>query len=104
MRFVWENISKGEKAIQQKIRCVCVVIVIVIIKTSIALLHWHHPGFYFFSSLLNYFFSSLFLLRGGGVGGGVKELLGFFINHVFIGVFQFDSSTPKHALKLKKKV
>ena len=45
------------------------------------------------------------LLRGmgGGVGGGVNELLGFFINHVFVGVFQYDSGTPKHALELKKK-
>ena len=32
----------------------------------------------------------------------MKELLGFFINHVFVGVFQFDSGTPKHALELKK--
>ena len=38
---------------------------------------------------------------GGGVGGGVNELLGFFINHVFVGVFQYDSGTPKHALELK---
>ena len=46
-------------------------------------------------------FSSLLLLRGGGVGGDVKELLGFFINHVFIGVFQYDSGPPKHALELR---
>ena len=45
-------------------------------------------------------FSSLLLLRGG-VGGDVKELLGFFINHVFIGVFQYDSGPPKHALELR---
>ena len=32
----------------------------------------------------------------------MKELLGFFINHVFVGVFQYDSGTPKHALELKK--
>ena len=32
----------------------------------------------------------------------MKELLGFFINHVFVGVFQYDSATPQHALKLKK--
>ena len=32
----------------------------------------------------------------------MKELLGFFINHVFVGVFQYDSETPKHALELKK--
>ena len=52
----------------------------------------------------NYFFSSLLLLRGeGGVGGDVKELLGFFISHYFVGVFQYDSGTPKHALELKKK-
>ena len=51
----------------------------------------------------NYFFSSLLLLRGGGgVGGDVKELLGFFINHSFVGVFQYDSGTQKHALELKK--
>ena len=49
----------------------------------------------------NYFFSSLLLLRGeGGVGEDVKELLGFFINQVFVGVFQYDSGTPKHALEL----
>jgi len=49
----------------------------------------------------NYFFSSLLLLRGeGGVGRDVKELLGFFINQVFVGVFQYDSGTPKHALEL----
>ena len=47
----------------------------------------------------NYFFSSLLLLGGGG-GGDVKELLGFFINQVFVGVFQYDSGTPKHALEL----
>ena len=35
---------------------------------------------------------------GGRGGGGVKELLGFFINHVF----QYDSGTPKRALELKK--
>ena len=46
-------------------------------------------------------FSSLLLLRGGGVVGDVKELLGFFINHVFIGVFQYDSGPPKHALELR---
>ena len=46
------------------------------------------------------FFSSLLLLRG--VGGDVKELLGFFINHVFVGVFQYDSGTPKHDLELKQ--
>ena len=33
----------------------------------------------------------------------MKELLGFFINHVFVGVFQYESGTPKHALELKKK-
>ena len=32
----------------------------------------------------------------------MKELLGFFKNHVFVGVFQYDSGTPKHALELKK--
>ena len=31
-----------------------------------------------------------------------KKLLDFFINHVFVGVFQYDSGTPKHALELKK--
>ena len=51
----------------------------------------------------NYFFSSLLLLLGGrGVGRDVKELLGFFINQVFVGVFQYDSETPKHALELCK--
>ena len=33
----------------------------------------------------------------------MNELLGFFINHVFVGVFQYDSGTPKHALELKKR-
>ena len=33
----------------------------------------------------------------------MKELLGFFINHVFVGVFKYNSGTPKHALELKKK-
>ena len=37
------------------------------------------------------------------VGGDVKELLGFFINHVFVGVLQYDSGTPKYALELKKR-
>ena len=32
----------------------------------------------------------------------MTELLGFFINHVFVGVFHYDSGTPKHALELKK--
>ena len=42
----------------------------------------------------------LVALRVGGWGGGgdVKELLGFFINHAFVGVFLYDSGTPKHAL------
>ena len=31
----------------------------------------------------------------------MKGLLGFFINQVFVGVFQYDSGTPKHALELK---
>ena len=34
----------------------------------------------------------------------MKELLGFFINQVFVGVFQYDSGTPKHALELKKRL
>ena len=41
-------------------------------------------------------------LNGGvGVGGDVKELIGFFINHVFVGVFQYDFGPPKHALELR---
>ena len=32
----------------------------------------------------------------------MKELLGFFINHVFVGVFQYDFGPPKHALEMKK--
>ena len=32
----------------------------------------------------------------------MKELVDFFIYHVFVGVFQYDSGTPKHALELKK--
>ena len=39
--------------------------------------------------------------RGGG--GNAKGLLGFFLNPFFVGVFQYDSGTPKHALELKKK-
>ena len=35
------------------------------------------------------------------VGGDVEELLGFFIKNVFVGVFQYDSGTPKHVLELK---
>ena len=50
----------------------------------------------------NYFFSSLLLLGGRGVCGDVKKLLGFFINYVFVGEFQYDSGNPKHALELKK--
>ena len=37
-----------------------------------------------------------------GVSGDVKGLLGFLINFVFVGVFQYDSRTPKHALELKE--
>ena len=32
----------------------------------------------------------------------MKELLGFFMNKVYVGVFQYDSGTSKHALELKK--
>ena len=32
----------------------------------------------------------------------MKKLLGFFINHAFDGVLQYDSGTPEHALELKK--
>ena len=32
----------------------------------------------------------------------MKELLNFFIDHVFVGVFQYESGPPKHALELKK--
>ena len=39
----------------------------------------------------------------GKIGGDVKELPGFFTNHAFVGVFQYDSGTPKYALELKKK-
>ena len=31
----------------------------------------------------------------------MKELLGFFINHVFVRVFQYDFGPPKHALELR---
>ena len=34
----------------------------------------------------------------------MKELLGFFINHVFVGVFQYDSGPPKHSLELRDSV
>ena len=37
----------------------------------------------------NVFFSSL-LLQRGGVSGNMRKLLGFFMNHVFVGVFQYD--------------
>ena len=39
----------------------------------------------------------------GKIGGDVKELPGFFTNHAFVGVFQYDSGTPKYALELKKR-
>ena len=48
----------------------------------------------------NIFYQS-FITRGeGGVSEDVKELLGFFINQVFVGVFQYDSGTQKPALEL----
>ena len=31
----------------------------------------------------------------------MKELIGFFINNVFVGVFQYDFGPPKHALELR---
>ena len=34
-------------------------------------------------------------------GGNMKELIGFFINNVFVGVFQYDFGPPKHALELR---
>ena len=34
----------------------------------------------------------------------MKELLSFFINQVFVGVFQYDSGTPKHGFGIEKKV
>ena len=37
---------------------------------------------------------------GGGVGGNVKRLQSFFINHVFVGVFQYVPWPPKHVLHL----
>ena len=44
-----------------------------------------------------------FTTRGaGGVGGNVKKKTqGFFINNVFVGVFQYDPGPPKHALELR---
>ena len=33
------------------------------------------------------------------VGRIVKELAGSFINHVFVGVFQYDFGPKKHALE-----
>ena len=35
------------------------------------------------------------------VGRDVKELLGFFIDHVFVGVFQYDFGPPKNVLELR---
>ena len=32
----------------------------------------------------------------------MKELLGFFMNQVFVGVFQYDCGTPKRAVELTK--
>ena len=67
------------------------------------------PFFHF--SLLVFTFAvihSLFPLHGWCIqySCDVKELLGFFINHVFVGVFQYDSGTLnlglKYALELKK--
>ena len=46
-------------------------------------------------------FCSLLLRKGGGgVGGNVKRLQSFFINHVFVGVFQYVPGPPKHVLHL----
>ena len=39
---------------------------------------------------------------GGGVGGNVKRLRSFFINHAFFGVFQNDLGPPKYALELRE--
>jgi len=36
-----------------------------------------------------------------GGGGKRKSLLGFFINHVIFGVFQYDLGPPKHTLELR---
>ena len=46
-------------------------------------------------------FQQSFTTKGGGVGGDVKELLSFFINQFFVGVFQYDFGPPKHALELR---
>ena len=32
----------------------------------------------------------------------MKGLRGFFMNQVFVGVFQYDSGPPKHALELQR--
>ena len=42
----------------------------------------------------------VFYYKGGGVGGNVKRLQNFFINHVFFGVFQYVPGPPKHVLHL----
>ena len=41
----------------------------------------------------NTFFGVFFYKGGGGVGGDVKEQLAVFMNHVFVGMFQYDSGT-----------
>ena len=43
-------------------------------------------------------------VTGRGAARDVKELQGFFINHVFVGVFQYDFGPPKHALELRDNV
>ena len=57
--------------------------------------HLNQP---FHSQQQQFYLCILFLL----LGRDVKEPRGFFIYHVFVGVFQYDSGTLKYALELKK--
>ena len=41
------------------------------------------------------------LVGGGGGRRKCQSLLGFFINHVSVGVFQYDLGPPKHTLELR---
>ena len=41
------------------------------------------------------------LLLPGNVKKKRKKIVSFFIDHVFVGVFQYDPGPPKHALELR---
>ena len=45
-------------------------------------------------------FFVVFDYEGGGIGRNVKRLRSYFLNHVFVGVFQYVPGPPKHVLHL----